>query len=255
MLLQYYAWLSSLSAALSGPLSTLADQIHLPLVSVLIFGLIGAFAPCQLSTGVAALGYLSRRASQPRRMWSQALAYLAGKATVYLAIGSVVIFLGLQLGQISPTAVPVAVLARKALGPLLIVVGLFLTGLLKMRFSFGEKITNQLEQHIGRQTGIVPAYLLGIAFAFTFCPTLFWLFFGLTLPLALASTGGLVFPGVFALGTTLPLLVFTALITADVVNLRGLISRIKSFDLWAQRVIGVLFVLIGINEILLYWFL
>ncbi len=78
---------------------------------------------------------------------------------------------------------------------------------------------------------------------------------GLTLPLALASTGGLLFPGVFALGTTLPLLVFTALITADVVNLRALIGRIKSFDLWAQRIIGLVFVLIGINEIVLYWFL
>src|SRR5512143_2463494 len=116
MLQQYYYLLSTLSRVLSQPLSALADQVHFPLVSVLIFGLIGAFAPCQLSTGVAALGYLSRRASQPRQMWSQALAYLAGKATVYLAIGSVVIFLGLQLGQISPTAVPVAVIARRALG-------------------------------------------------------------------------------------------------------------------------------------------
>ncbi len=116
MFVQYYAWLSALSRAVSGPLGDLADQINLPLASVLLFGLIGAFAPCQLSTGVAALGYLSRRASEPGRMWAQALAYLAGKATVYLAIGGVVILLGLQLSQISPTAIPVAVIARKALG-------------------------------------------------------------------------------------------------------------------------------------------
>jgi hypothetical protein len=40
------------------------------------------------------------------------------------------------------------------------------------------------------------AYLLGLAF----CPTLFWLFFGLTVPLALRSAGGWSFPGLLAAG-------------------------------------------------------
>src|SRR5512143_180807 len=123
MLQQYYYLLSTLSRVLSQPLSVLADQISLPLVSVLIFGLIGAFAPCQLSTGVAALSFLARCAGQPRQMWGQTLAYVAGKATVYLAVGGTIVLLGLRLEQISPTAVPVASVARKALGPLLIVVG------------------------------------------------------------------------------------------------------------------------------------
>jgi len=50
-----------------------------PLISALIFGLIGAFALCQLSTGVAALNFLARRPGEPRRLWSQTL---AGKASV-----------------------------------------------------------------------------------------------------------------------------------------------------------------------------
>ncbi len=255
MLQQYYYWLSTLARELSLPLSGVADQINVPLVSVLIFGLIGAFAPCQLSTGVAALGFLARRASHPRQVWAQAAAYVAGKATVYLLIGAVVVMLGWRLEQISQTAIPVVTIARRALGPLLIIVGLFLAGVLKLRLTVGQQLTARLEARIGGQTGVVPAYLLGVAFAFTFCPTLFWLFFGLTIPLALASTGGLLFPGVFALGTALPLLAFAVLLTADVVNVRALVQRIRSFDRWAQRVAGMVFVLIGLNEVLLYWLL
>jgi cytochrome c-type biogenesis protein len=255
MFAQYYYWLSSLSRNLTLPLSDLAAQINLPLASALIFGLIGAFAPCQLSTGVAALGFLARRANQPRQMWAQTLAYLAGKVTVYTLIGGLVVVLGLRLEQISASAVPVAVVARKALGPLLIAVGLVLAGVLRLPISPGARLTAWLEERVGGQAGVVPAYLLGVAFAFTFCPTLFGLFFGLTIPLALASPGGLLFPGVFAVGTVVPLLVFAVLLTADVVNLRAALARLKSFDVWAQRVIGILFVVVGLNEIVLYWFL
>ena len=51
--------------------------------------------------------------------------------------------------------------------------------------------------------GPLGAYLLGVAFSFASCPTLFWLFFGLTIPLALRSTGGWTFPGVFPFGSSL----------------------------------------------------
>ena len=253
MFLQYYYWLSTLARDFTQPISNLADQINIPVVSVLLFGMIGAFAPCQLSTGVAALSYLARRAGEPRSLLAQTFAYLAGKGTVYLLVGAAIVLLGLQVGQISQTAIPVIAVTRRLLGPLLIVVGLFLAGIFKIRFSVGQHLTERLEAKIGRQRGVGPAYLMGVAFAFTFCPTLFWLFFGLTIPLALASPGGLVFPGVFALGTTLPLLLFAALIATGASNLRPIVQRAKRIDVWAQRAVGIVFVLIGLNEILLYW--
>ena len=253
---QYYYWLSSLARVLTNPLSNLADQVNVPLVSVLLFGLIGAFAPCQLSTGVAALSFIVRRAGEPRSrgaVWAQMLAYLAGKATVYLLVGGAIVLLGLQINELSRSVIPVVVITRKLLGPLLILVGLFMLGVIPARFSLGVRVSKRLDALIGRQAGVGPAYLMGVAFAFTFCPTLFLLFFGLTIPLALASPGGLVFPGVFALGTTLPLLFFAGLIATGSQNMRALVRGAKHVDVWAQRLVGVVFVLIGINEVLLYW--
>lgn len=221
----------------------------------MLFGLIGATSPCQVSTNVAALAFLSRDVADSRRVWAQTVAFVAGKVTVYLVAGGVILGLGLQFNQLTQTAVPVAVIARRALGPLLIAVGLFMLGVLKSRLSFGGRFSAWLEGKVRQRRGILSAYLLGVAFAFTFCPTLFWLFFGLTIPLAIASPGGLLFPGLFAVGTALPVLGLAGLLASGTVNVGHFVKRFKAADVWIQRAVGGLFVLIGVNEIVLYWFL
>lgn len=251
----YYVWLSGLANWLTAPISNLENTINIPLISVLLFGLLGATAPCQLSTNVAALAYLSRQVETPRRMWGQTAAFIVGKVTVYLLVGGIVVGLGLQFGQLTHTAVPMAVFARRALGPLLVVVGLFMLGLISSRLSVSGRFSTWLEAKARGSQGLLPAYLMGVAFSFTFCPTLFWLFFGLTIPLAIASPGGMVFPGVFAVGTAVPVLILAALLASGSVNVRQAVKRFKAADVWLQRVVGIVFILIGLNEIVLYWFI
>lgn len=253
LILQYYVWLSGLFNLLAAPVTNLADSINLPLLSALLFGLLGATAPCQLSTNVAALAFISREAGETRAVWSRTLAFVAGKVTVYTLVGGLVVLLSLQVDQIGPAAIPVIVVARKALGPLLVVIGLFMLGLFSFHVSIGQRLSTWIERRVGQREGVLPAYLLGVAFAFTFCPTLFALFFGLTIPLAIASPGGIVFPGVFALGAALPILIFGALLATEAEGARALLRRVRAANLWVQRVTGALFVLIGLHEIVLYW--
>lgn len=250
---QYYALLSSPANLLTLPLGDLADSINIPLVSVLIFGLIGAVAPCQLSTNIAVLAFLSRRAGDSRQMWTQTFAFVLGKMTVYLLIGGILILLGWQIGQVSRAAIPIVIFTRRAMGPLLIIVGLLMLGILQSRFSIGTRLSIWLEEKARERNGFMPSFLLGIAFALVFCPTLFWLFFGLTIPLAITSLGGFIFPSVFAIGTVLPVLAFAGLITSEVVNMKRFIVRFKVVEVWIQRIAGIVFLLAGLNEIILYW--
>lgn len=253
LILQYYTWLSGLYNSVAPSIRGLTEAINLPLVSALLFGLMGTLAPCQLSTNVAALAFLSRGAGNTRRLWGQTLAFISGKVTVYLLVGGGVVLLSLQLNQVSETVIPVVVVARRALGPLLVIVGLFMLGLVKLPVSLGGRFSAWLENKVGHQQGMIPAYLLGVAFSFTFCPTLFWLFFGLTIPLAIASPGGVLFPGVFALGTVLPVLGLAAVIASGRVNMGAFVKRFKTANVWVQKVVGVIFIVIGLHEAILYW--
>jgi cytochrome c biogenesis protein CcdA len=246
---EYYAWLSAPSIALTGPLGDLTDSMSVPLISALLLGLIGAISPCQISTNVAALAYTSREVERPHRMALSAVAYVLGKMSVYTLLGIAVVGLGLQLDRAS---IPIVVAARKALGPLLIFIGLMMLGVIQFRFSVGQRIGGWFEQQAAGR-GVFGSYLLGIAFSFAFCPTLFWLFFGLLVPLALASAGGLIYPPVFALGTTVPLLFFTAMTILGAGSVSGFVRQARRFDRWAQTAVGLIFVVVGFNEFILYW--
>ncbi len=149
-------------------------------------------------------------------------------------------------------AVPVAVVVRKALGPLLLMGGLLMLGVWRPRLSVGQGISARLEG-AAMERGSLGPFLLGVAFAFAFCPTLFWLFFGLLVPLSLSSREGMLYPGVFALGTALPLLAASGLLALGVRDLNRYLPRIKRLDFYARRAAGLVFMVGGINETVIYW--
>ena len=98
------------------------------------------------------------------------------------------------------------------------------------------------------------AYLLGVVFSFAFCPTLFWLFFGLTVPLALRSPGGLAFPGLFAVGASLPLLAMTAVVGAGL-GAGRLVGRFRRAERALRMAAGTVLILAGIHDTIVYWLL
>ena len=249
LMASWYLYLSQFSAWLSAPVNTLAGQVNLPLASALLFGLLGSTAPCQLTTNLSALAYVSRHASKSGQPMRTAAAYVLGKILVYTVVGGLAVSLGLSLNQI---AVPVVVAVRKGLGPLLILIGLGFLGVFRLRGGGGAALSAQLRNHLSQQ-GTWGAFLMGVAFSVAFCPTLFWLFFGLTIPLGLRSPWGWTFPGVFAVGTALPLLAFSALLGAGLGMAETGLVRMKGVGKVLNRVAGAVFVLAGINDTLTYW--
>jgi cytochrome c-type biogenesis protein len=245
---EWYVFLSQTSVALSVPVKQLADASQLPILGVLLIGLVGALSPCQLTTNLSAMAYVSRRAGEGQ-VWSEALAYTVGKVLVYTLTGGTVIYLGLQLQQ---SAIPVVVVTRKIVGPLMILIGFGLLGLIRLRGSFGRRLSCWLEARLPKR-GLIGAFSLGAVFSFTFCPTLFWLFFGLMIPLAVISAGGWIFPGLFALGTVLPLLVFAGLLASGNDLSSKLTERLSRYQRRISQVSGAVFILAGINDTLTYW--
>ncbi|MBI4608586.1 MAG: sulfite exporter TauE/SafE family protein, partial [Candidatus Rokubacteria bacterium] len=96
-------------------------------------------------------------------------------------------------------------------------------------------------------------FLMGVVFSFAFCPTLFLLFFGLTIPVGLRSNAGLLVPGLFAVGTALPLLAYAGFLAAGGSQAGAYAQRFSRSHSVVRRVAGVIFILAGINDTLTYW--
>jgi cytochrome c biogenesis protein CcdA len=248
---QYYFFLTQLVAPIRAPLSDLSYDLQIPILAALLLGVLGAFSPCQLSTNVAAFAYISREVGETKRVTRAALAYVLGKVVVYSLVGGATILLGLQLAQAS---IPVVVFTRKALGPLLILLGLLMLGIVKLSLPFFARIADHLKSHLGERHDARSSFLLGVAFSFAACPTLFVLFFGSLVPLALAaSVAGLTFPALFAVGTTFPLMLFVALLALGAQSITPIVRKLRAADVWVSRIAAIVFILVGINEIILYW--
>ena len=247
---EWYLLLSRISASLSGPLGGLADRTQVAPLSAFLFGLMGATAPCQITTNLSAIAYVSRELGS-ERPWQEATAYTLGKLLVYSLIGGVIIGLG---QQIQGAAISVAIVTRRLLGPVMLLIGLVFLDVLRFRMSLGQGVTKALQRRLAAR-GLWGAFLMGVIFAFAFCPTLFLLFFGLTIPLGVRSRAGLLIPGLFALGTSVPLLAYGGLLAMGSDLGERYLRRVARGHAPVRKIAGVIFLLVGINDTLTYWFL
>ncbi|MGH2372740.1 MAG: sulfite exporter TauE/SafE family protein [bacterium] len=249
--LYWYGVLNSIFVWVSAPLGGLTSVEGGSLLTAILLGILGAVSPCQLSTNTSSIAYLvggtGRRG--PALAWSAA-AYVAGKVLIYSGIGLLAILMGQGLQAV---AIPAITVTRKVLGPLMILIGLAMLGVWRPRLGFGHALSQRLQARTGT-TGVLSAFLLGIAFSFAFCPTLALLFFGYLIPAAVVSTAGPLYPAAFAVGTTFPLIVTAVLLVAGS-DAGSLSRRLVSWEPWLRRFAGAVFLLAGLNDTLLYWFL
>lgn len=251
IILQWYGVLSGLTRTIGLPLRDLSEAVGSPPLTALLLGLIGSLAPCQLTTGLGALALIGRRVKG--RPMLAGIAYTAGKATLYAALGLTFVIAGQALAQ---SSIPVIQIVRRALGPLMLVIGLVLIGVLRARGGFapGERIASVAADRFDA-TSPRGAFALGAAFGLAFCPTLFFFFFGLLVPLALVSPVGVVYPALFALGTAVPLLMVLGALTLGLRGAGALTHSLRSIQKPLTKAAGVLLFLVGINDTVVYWFI
>lgn len=250
MLLDWYVFLSQLSAVLNGPLGSLSGEAGLPVVSAFLLGMVGAVSPCQLSANLATIAYLSRQGRDLDRTAAGIGAYLAGKIIIYTVLGLVALLFGLTV--VSSASIPFFTVARKAMGPSLLLAGILMLGMVRLPVSFGDGLSRSLTRKAGR-SGSRGAFFLGMGFSLAFCPTLFVLFFGLLLPMSIRSAGGITFPGFFALGTAMPLVILAPLVSLGILGGQGLAGKAHRVDRALRLAMGAIFILLGLNETLIYW--
>ena len=217
----------------------------LPVVSALWLGILTSISPCPLAANIAAVSYVGRHVGSPRRVLFAGVLYTAGRAIAYLALGAAAVWS--LMSVVSASSFLQGSFSR-LIGPMLIVVGLFLLGL----FSFsirGAGVSDAMRERIDR-AGIWGALPLGAILALAFCPVSAALFFGSLVPLATQNASPILLPAVYGIGTGLPVVVFAVLIALGVGWMGAALHRLQAFEKWARFATGLIFVGVGIFETL-----
>ena len=183
--------------------------LALAAVSALWFGILTSVSPCPLATNITAISFVGRRTGSPIGVLLSGLLYTLGRALVYTAIGILLVSSLLSAPTVSLT---LQTWMNKLLGPILILVGMVMLGLLRISFR------------------AVSATL----------------FFGSLLPLAVKHGSGILLPFVYGIGTAIPVVIFAIVLAFGARWLGKLFERVTQIERWMRTATGIVFIGVGV---------
>jgi len=238
--------MSDISQIISGPITLFLNSYeHSPLIIALLLGLVGALAPCQLTGNLSAITFYGNRTIQMKDNFGEVLFFMSGKVVVFSVIGLCAWLFGQSFETTMTSYFPIF---RKAIGPMMLLTGLVLIGLLKLTWL--NKLSTRIPFVI--KEGKLGSFMMGACFAIAFCPTMFVLFFVWLMPTVVTTPYGFILPAIFGIATSVPLIVMLTLLHLFDAKRFIMKSSMKMARV-IQVVAGVLLLMIGVTDTLTYW--
>lgn len=219
----------------------------LALGSAFWLGILTSISPCPLTTNIAAISFIGRKVGQTRQVALAGLLYVVGRTVAYVLLAVLVLAGLLAEGATSRFLLRYL---NILLGPIVIVVGMVLLGLIGSGVSLN--LAGAGVQERAAKGGSWWAGLLGFLFALSFCPVSAGLYFGALIPLSAANGSRLLLPTAYGIGTALPVLVFAFLIAFASQHVGKAFNKLAQIERWVRLATGVLFILAGIYLSLKY---
>ncbi len=228
-------------------LNSLIDNYNIPILSAFVLGLMTAISPCPLATNITATAFIAKNITNKKLVFLSGIIYSLGRAFSYTIIG-LILYFGASKFQISKFFNQNG---EKILGPLLIIIGLIMLNIIRLNFFGKSNFTQKLSEKFENK-GLLGSFFIGIIFALAFCPYSGALYFGMLIPMTIASVDGLYLPLVFAFGTGLPVILFTYLLAFAAASVGVYFSKITKVEKVMRLIAGIVFVLAGLYYILVF---
>ena len=219
----------------------LIDNYNIPILTAFLLGVLTSISPCPLATNITAIAYISKEIKTAKHTLLNGIFYTLGRGASYTILATLIYF-GLSAFQVSSIFQG---WGDKILGPVLIIIGLIMFGIIKINFSKGGEKIEKIKMWLS-QKGFIGSFLLGMLFALAFCPYSGVLFFGALIPLVLKSAEGLLLPPIFALGTGLPVILFSFIIAFAVQKLGRVFQVMQKIEKVMRYSVAAIFVIAGI---------
>lgn len=223
-------------------LQHIVDNSDIPLLTAFILGIMTAISPCPLATNITATAYLSKDISDKRRVFFNGLIYTLGRTFSYTTLGLIFYFGASQF----KVAKILQNIGGIWLGVILLIVGILMLDIIKLNIPGLNSLTSKMN---GKKKTYWNAFLMGVIFALAFCPYSGILYFGVLIPMTIASASGLSLPPVFAIATGLPVIIIAWLLAYSISNVGKFYNNMKIFEKWFKRIVAAIFIIVGIYYI------
>ncbi len=238
--------------------------------AALYLGILTSISPCPLATNIAAVSYIGRKVENSRAVIHAGLLYTLGRCLLYLGLAALLTTTAMSIPSAS---VFLQKYMHLVLGPIFLLLGMFLVGLIT--FTSGAGLMSEGMQKRIDSMGIWGAFFLGILFAVSFCPTSAAWFFGLlaltmgseagaitavlakigiVLPEVSLAGGSVVLPLIYGIGTALPVLAVAVLLAYSARTVGKAYDVLSRVEWWARMATGWVFIFVGIYFNLKYVF-
>jgi sulfite exporter TauE/SafE len=215
-----------------------------PLISALLLGLLTAIAPCPMTINITAVGFIGKDISRRQRIFTNGAFYALGTICSYVTL-ALVLYFGADQFKVSQFFQQHS---ESIIGPLLLVIGLFMTGMIRLDFPVMTRLTKKFETR--KSFRAWDSFLLGMILALAFCPYSGVLYFGMLIPLII-STSSPWNSLVFSLSAGLPIVLFAWLLAFTVSGVGKAFNNLKTFEFWFRKMVAAVFIGIGLYYIII----
>ena len=171
----------------------------------LLAGIVTTLHPCPLTTNIASLSMLIGWSAKGRRRGTTLGLFVLGYLSSYLILAMVLSTGALSMPRISYF---LQVNINYFMGPALILFGMLLANLMNLNRIYKGRILQYIRS--ANWSGFY-AYPFGVLIALSFCPATAAIFFGILVPLSIQHDQRILFPLLYALGASIPLITISAL--------------------------------------------
>lgn len=216
---------------------------NIPMISAGWLGILASISPCPLATNIAATTFIGRQINTRFGTLLAGMAYTSGRALAYILVCTLIVA---GVCSIPGISMFLQENMNKLLGPLLILVGLFIMGIVPLRLPTMGCGDSSVIRRLSN-SGAVGAVFLGFVFALSFCPVSAALFFGSVLPLSVKFESSIWLPLWYGVGTALPVIGFALLLAFSARFAARFIHGLTFIERYLRCLTAVAFMALGID--------
>ena len=234
-------------------LQSILDNSSAPALTAFVLGLLTAISPCPLATNIAAIGFIGKNIEDRKAIFKRGIYYTVGRVLAYTVLGIILISILKEGASMFGIQKAISKWGELLIGPVLLIIGLYMLfgdkiNLPKFGFDGGERG----ERLAGK--GLWGALLLGVLFAMAFCPTSGIFYFGMLIPMSVTASAGWLLPVLFAVATSLPVLVVAWILAFSIEKVGEVYGKIQTVQKWLNVIVGTIFALVGLYYCITMYF-